>query len=134
MPPEEAQRRLDVRHPVVPGWLDEVGISYVAYAGEMGRQQRRINLARFRDGEVSILITTDLGSRGLDIELVERVINVHLPQDVDNYLHRVGRTARAGRTGLVVNLVTRRDASLMKKLEHLSGSNPSSKQRGRRIR
>ena len=101
----------------VSGWLDEVGISYVAYAGEMGRQQRRINLAKFRDGEVSILITTDLGSRGLDIELVERVINVHLPQDVDNYLHRVGRTARAGRTGLVVNLVTRRDASLMKKLE-----------------
>jgi len=106
----------------VAGWLDEVGISYVAYAGQMERQQRRINLAKFRDGEVSILIATDLGGRGLDIELVERVINVHLPQEVDNYLHRVGRTARAGRTGLVVNLVTRRDAPLMNKLERRSGS------------
>jgi superfamily II DNA/RNA helicase len=105
----------------VAGWLDEVGITYVAYAGQMERQQRRINLAKFRDGEVSILIATDLGGRGLDIELVERVINVHLPQDVDNYLHRVGRTARAGRTGLVVNLVTRRDASLMNKLERRGG-------------
>ena len=101
----------------VAGWLDQVGIRYVAYAGQMERQQRRVNLAKFRDGEVSILIATDLGGRGLDIELVERVINVHLPQDVDNYLHRVGRTARAGRTGLVVNLVTRRDAPLMNKLE-----------------
>jgi len=106
----------------VAGWLDEVGITYVAYAGQMERQQRRINLAKFRDGEVSILIATDLGGRGLDIELVERVINVHLPQDVDNYLHRVGRTARAGRTGLVVNLVTRRDAPLMNKLERRAGS------------
>ena len=109
----------------VAGWLDEVGITYVAYAGEMERQQRRVNLAKFRDGEVSILIATDLGGRGLDIELVERVINVHLPQDVDNYLHRVGRTARAGRTGLVVNLVTRRDAPLMKMLARKGGSDRS---------
>jgi superfamily II DNA/RNA helicase len=109
----------------VAGWLDEVGITYVAYAGQMERQQRRINLAKFRDGEVSILIATDLGGRGLDIELVERVINVHLPQDVDNYLHRVGRTARAGRTGLVVNLVTRRDTPLMNKLERKGGSDQS---------
>jgi len=109
----------------VAGWLDEVGFPYVAYAGQMERQQRRINLAKFRNGEVSILIATDLGGRGLDIELVERVINVHLPQDVDNYLHRVGRTARAGRTGLVVNLVTRRDASLMKKLARRAGPGQS---------
>ena len=109
----------------VAGWLDEVGIPYVAYAGQMERKQRRINLAKFRDGEVSILIATDLGGRGLDIELVERVINVHLPQDVDNYLHRVGRTARAGRTGLVVNLVTQRDAALIKKLKRRGGSGQS---------
>jgi superfamily II DNA/RNA helicase len=100
----------------VAGWLDEVGISFVCYRGQMERQQRRINLARFRDGEVSILLATDLGGRGLDIERVERVINVHLPQDIENYLHRVGRTARAGRPGLVVNLVTRRDEALMNKL------------------
>jgi superfamily II DNA/RNA helicase len=52
----------------------------------------------------------------LDIERVERVVNIHLPQDIDNYLHRVGRTARAGRDGLVINLVTRRDQPLLAKL------------------
>jgi len=100
----------------IAGWLDEESIPYVSYRGQMDRQQRRINLARFRSGEVSVLLTTDLGGRGLDIERVERVINVHLPQDLDNYLHRVGRTARAGREGLVVNLVTQRDHPLLEKL------------------
>lgn len=97
-------------------WLDEQGIEYANYFGEMDRGERRANLGRFRDGDVSLLITTDLGGRGLDIERVERVINVHLPTDVDNYLHRVGRTARAGRSGLVVNLVTQRDHTLLAKL------------------
>ena len=64
-----------------------------------------------------MLISTDLASRGLDVEHVGRVINYHLPQQMENYLHRVGRTARAGRTGLVVNFVTDRDAPLMSKLD-----------------
>jgi superfamily II DNA/RNA helicase len=97
-------------------WLDEEGIGYVTYMGEMDRQERRANLAAFRDGQVSVLIATDLGARGLDIERVERVINVHMPKEVNNYLHRVGRTARAGRAGLVVNLVTQRDQPLLSKL------------------
>ena len=87
--------------------------------GEMDHVERRRNLARFRDGDVAILLTTDLGGRGLDIEHVDRVVNVHLPRDADNYLHRVGRTARAGREGLVVNLVTERDASLMSRSEEV---------------
>ncbi len=98
-------------------WLIDEGIDYASYMGEMDRLQRRANLARFRNGEVSLLIATDLGGRGLDIERVERVVNVHLPRDVDNYLHRVGRTARAGRAGVVVNLVTQRDHPLMAKLK-----------------
>lgn len=101
---------------VVAQWLDAQRIPYVAYMGEMDRLERRRNLARFREGEVSIMLTTDLGGRGLDIERVDRVVNVHLPQDADNYLHRVGRTARAGRKGVVVNLVTERDRALIAKL------------------
>jgi superfamily II DNA/RNA helicase len=101
-------------------WLDDQGIAYVDYRGEMDRGERRKNLARFRNGEVTVLLTTDLGSRGLDIERVGRIINVHMPQHMANYLHRVGRTARAGRYGLVVNLVTPRDAPLMDKLERKS--------------
>ena len=101
----------------VAQWLDEAGFAYVTYRGQMDRQERRVNLARFRDGDVHLLLATDLGGRGLDIERVERVINVHLPKEIDNYLHRVGRTARAGREGQVVNLVTPRDEPLITKLK-----------------
>lgn len=94
-------------------WLDANGYDHVIYRGEMGRQERRANLAAFRDGVIALLVATDLGGRGLDIDRVGRIINVHLPNDIDNYLHRVGRTARAGREGLVVNLVTQRDHPLL---------------------
>jgi ATP-dependent RNA helicase RhlE len=103
----------------IADWLESEGIPYVVYRGEMDRIERRTSLRRFRRGEVAVLIATDLGSRGLDIERVQRVINVHLPQDIDNYLHRVGRTARAGRAGLVINLVTERDQPLLDELRIL---------------
>jgi superfamily II DNA/RNA helicase len=103
----------------VSGWLHELDIPHVVYRGEMDRVERRANLKKFRDGEVHALLATDLGGRGLDIARIGRVINVHLPQDIDNYRHRVGRTARAGRSGLVVNLVTNRDQPLMKQVKRL---------------
>ena len=103
----------------VSHWLDQQDIEHLTYRGEMGRVTRRANLALFRDGPVNILLATDLAGRGLDIERVTRVINVHLPRDIDNYLHRAGRTARAGRTGTVVNFVTERDAPLMAKVRQL---------------
>lgn len=100
-------------------WLEGEGIAYATYRGQMDRVERRASLRRFRSGEVNVMIATDLGGRGLDIERVERVVNVHLPRDTDNYLHRVGRTARAGRVGLVINLVTERDQPLIEALERL---------------
>jgi superfamily II DNA/RNA helicase len=93
------------------------GYACAIYRGEMDKNERRKNYKRFRDGDIDILVATDVAGRGLDIENVSRVINYHLPQQMDNYLHRVGRTARAGRSGLVVNLVTERDEPLMAKLE-----------------
>lgn len=102
---------------LVSGWLTEQSIDHVVLRGEMEGKERRKNMARFRDGEVDVLLTTDLGGRGLDIERVTRVINVFLPEGVDDYLHRVGRTARAGRSGTVINLVTQRDHPLMAKLK-----------------
>jgi len=97
----------------VADWLRAEGIAHASYRGEMDRVQRRTNLRRFRAGEIRVLVATDLGGRGLDIDQVQRVVNVHLPREIDNYLHRAGRTARAGRDGVVVNLVTERDAPLM---------------------
>ena len=93
--------------------------SCVIYRGEMDKVERRANLKKFRDGEVELLVSTDLASRGLDLDHVGRVINYHLPQNLDNYIHRVGRTARAGRVGLVINLVTERDEKLMNEVEKI---------------
>ncbi len=97
--------------------LDGLGVAYVTYRGDMEVGVRKENLRRFRDGEVRLLLATDLGSRGLDLEEVTRVINYHLPHQLENYLHRAGRTARAGRPGLVVNFVTERDREFVAKLE-----------------
>ncbi len=99
--------------------LAAAGYKCVVYRGEMDKVERRANLNKFRNGEVDLLISTDLASRGLDVEHVGRVINYHLPQELENYIHRVGRTARAGRKGLVINFVTERDEPLIKQVENL---------------
>ena len=104
------------------GELEEAGWPCVVYRGEMDKMERRRNLKAFREGDVALLISTDLASRGLDVEHVGRVINYHMPQQMENYLHRVGRTARAGRLGLVVNFVTERDATLVNKLDAVRSS------------
>lgn len=100
--------------------LVEAGVPHAVYRGEMDRQERRRSLAAFRDGTVPLLIATDLASRGLDVEDVARVVNYHLPHQVEAYLHRVGRTARAGKPGLVINFVTERDAPMMARIERLA--------------
>ncbi|AGH95933.1 DEAD/DEAH box helicase [Pseudobdellovibrio exovorus] len=97
--------------------ITEKGYQCLVYRGEMDKGERRTNLKKFRTGEIDILVSTDLAARGLDIEHVGRVINYHLPQQKENYLHRAGRTARAGRSGLVVNLVTERDLNLIANIE-----------------
>lgn len=98
--------------------------SCAIYRGEMDKVERRRNLKDFRDGKTSIFIATDVASRGLDIDHVGRIINYHMPQHLENYIHRVGRTARAGREGLVINLVTERDQPIMEQLRSLKKSSP----------
>ncbi len=100
--------------------LRNSGKSCLVYRGEMDKVERRANLKAFREGKVDLLVSTDLASRGLDVEHVGRVINYHLPSDPHNYIHRVGRTARAGRKGTVINLVTPRDRALMNRLQQLN--------------
>jgi len=107
--------------------LTDNGFQFGLYRGEMDKAQRRTNFKNFRDGHLPILIATDLGGRGLDVENIQTVINYHLPREMENYLHRVGRTARAGRSGLVINLVTERDEDLMAELAGKK-KRPASKQ------
>jgi superfamily II DNA/RNA helicase len=97
--------------------LTDNGYECVIYRGEMDKNERRQNLKKFTSGQVDLIVATDLAGRGLDISNVGRVINYHLPKQKENYLHRAGRTARAGRPGLVVNLVTERDARLIAALD-----------------
>ena len=96
--------------------LNAAGHRCVVYRGEMDKTERRANLKAFRDGKVELLVSTDLAGRGLDVESVGRVINFHLPKQMQNYIHRAGRTARAGRPGVVINLVTERDVPLISQL------------------
>lgn len=96
--------------------LTTKGYTCAIYRGEMDKNERRQNLKKFRNGEIDLLVSTDLAARGLDLPEVGRVINFHLPEQMVNYLHRAGRTARAGKKGVVVNLVTERDQRLMDQL------------------
>src|SRR3954451_18229672 len=76
--------------------------------------QRIASVEAFRDGKVSYLLATDLASRGLDIKGVDTVINYEAPQSHEIYLHRVGRTARAGRTGRACTLAAEPDRKVIK--------------------
>jgi ATP-dependent RNA helicase RhlE len=96
--------------------MGKLGESYSLYRGEMEKVERRQSLRAFRDGKANFLIATDLAARGLDVPHVNRVVNYHLPRELDNYIHRAGRTARAGRAGTVINFVTERDEPLLAKL------------------
>jgi superfamily II DNA/RNA helicase len=109
--------------------LEEAGLPCVIYRGEMDKVERRRNLKAFRDGEIDLLVSTDLASRGLDVEHIGRVINYHMPQQMENYLHRVGRTARAGRPGEVVNFVTERDEAFVSKLQLVQPVSPKKAKR-----
>jgi ATP-dependent RNA helicase RhlE len=102
--------------------LKKSGKKCLLYRGEMDKKERRANLKSFRDGKIDLLISTDLASRGLDVEHVGRVINYHMPQQMENYLHRVGRTARAGREGLVINFVTERDLPFVESLKSVQAA------------
>ena len=99
--------------------LQKNAIPSLIYRGEMDKVERRKNLKEFRDGSIKVLLSTDLASRGLDVEHVDCVINYHMPAHLENYLHRVGRTARAGRSGVAINLITERDTEIVVKIKRL---------------
>lgn len=83
--------------------------------------QRMANLGMFRTEQAKILVTTDLTSRGLDIDNVNLVINYHMPRKVSDYVHRVGRTARNGFDGEAINLVTQYEQELFLEIEESIG-------------
>ncbi|KAJ1526016.1 hypothetical protein ONE63_009190 [Megalurothrips usitatus] len=97
--------------------LNEVGFENVALHAMEKQRERLASLAKFKSNVVKILIATDVASRGLDIPAVQLVINHILPNVPKDYIHRVGRTARAGRGGLAVSIVTPHDIKLLHAIE-----------------
>lgn len=99
--------------------LRKLGHKAVTINGKIPQNKRLASLARFKAKDANVLVATDVASRGLDIPEVDLVINYHLPMNPKDYVHRVGRTARAGRAGRSLSLVSQYEVELIQKIEHL---------------
>jgi len=84
---------------------------------ELDQKERDLIMREFRSGSSRVLISTDLLARGIDVQQVSLVINFDLPQNMENYLHRIGRSGRFGRKGVAINFVTNNDVRAMKDIE-----------------
>ena len=105
--------------------LKSLLIRSTALHSRLTQRERLSSLSLFRASVVPVLISTDVGSRGLDIEEVAMVINWDLPNEPEEYVHRVGRTARAGRGGMAVSFVTERDEERILKIEERISEHPA---------
>ncbi|MBB3589946.1 ATP-dependent RNA helicase RhlE [Rhizobium sp. BK529] len=101
--------------------LEQVGYSVASIHGNKSQGQRERALKGFRDGSIKTLIATDVAARGIDIPAVSHVFNYDLPEVPDAYVHRIGRTARAGRDGIAIAFCAPDEARLLRDIEKLMG-------------
>jgi superfamily II DNA/RNA helicase len=101
--------------------LSRSGFKAGQIQGDMEQPERMRELDRFKNGEITILVASDVAARGLDIKGVSHVFNYDVPWHPDDYVHRIGRTGRAGATGKAFTLVTREDAEAIANIEKLTG-------------
>lgn len=101
--------------------LNKHGHKAVLLSGEVNQQKRIKTLERFRDGQVSIMVATDVAGRGIHVDGVSHVVNYTLPEDPEDYVHRIGRTGRAGAKGVSVSLISEDDAFVLPDLEAYLG-------------
>lgn len=102
--------------------LARAGFRSTSLQGNLSQGQRRAALSRFRSGEFQILVATDIAARGIDISNVSHVINYDIPSTAEAYIHRIGRTGRAERSGEAFTLITREDARMVKAINKVIGS------------
>ena len=79
------------------------GISCALLSGEVDQDQRIKRLEAFRNGKIRILVATDVAARGIHVDAITHVINYNIPQDIEEYIHRIGRTGRAGASGIAIS-------------------------------
>lgn len=109
-------RKRERLHELV-SWLNEANIRCCYLEGEMVQAKRNEAIKRMMNNTVNVLVATDVASRGLDIDDISHVFNFDMPKTADVYLHRIGRTARAGKKGIATSLVEAHDYELLKKIE-----------------
>jgi ATP-dependent RNA helicase DeaD len=98
------------------------GYSAAAINGDMVQAQRERTIDQLRKGKLDILVATDVAARGLDVERISHVVNHDIPTDTESYVHRIGRTARAGRSGAAISFVTPRESHLLRAIEKATRS------------
>jgi len=101
--------------------MQKDGIATQSFHGDKSQGARERVLADFKAGKVRALVATDVAARGIDIEQLQYVINHELPYNAEDYIHRIGRTGRAGTKGLAISLVTEAERYLLTDIEKLVG-------------
>ena len=101
--------------------LNKAGLVSVLLSGEVNQQKRIKTLERFRNGNVRIMVATDVAGRGIHVDGVSHVFNYNLPDDPEDYVHRIGRTGRAGEEGMSISLISEEDAFELPALEEYLG-------------
>ncbi|MFW6412795.1 MAG: DEAD/DEAH box helicase [Oceanicaulis sp.] len=109
---------------IVARSLQRHGFSAAPIHGDLDQSQRMKTLAQFKSGELRLLVASDVAARGLDIPAVSHVFNFDIPRNADDYVHRIGRTGRAGMSGESVTLVSPEDRKALAKVAELIGGEP----------
>ncbi|HWF01743.1 MAG TPA: DEAD/DEAH box helicase [Caulobacteraceae bacterium] len=104
----------------VATFLERAGLTAAAIHGDKSQGQRERALAAFKAGHVQTLVATDIAARGIDVDAVSHVVNHDLPNVPESYVHRIGRTARAGATGIAISLVADDERPLLKDVQKLT--------------
>ena len=97
--------------------LEARGFAAAALNGDMQQKERERTVARLKNGQLDILVATDVAARGLDVERIGHVINYDVPYDTESYVHRIGRTGRAGRKGEAILFITPRERNMLRYIE-----------------
>lgn len=114
--------RTKVRAGRVSEAMNRVGIACLTMHGDIDQKERISTLKKFRDGEFKVLVATDVSARGIDIAGVEFVVNYDLPEQPENYVHRVGRTGRGNKRGLAVSFCSPEERPLLEAIETYTGN------------
>ena len=102
------------------GELRDKGYRAAALHGDMNQRQRTRTITQLREGKIKVLVATDVAARGIDVQSITHVINFDLPHSAEDYVHRIGRTGRAGAKGVALSFATKRDAGMVKRIETLT--------------